>query len=386
MIYLDNAATSFPKPKEVLEEWMDVSENYSANPGRSGHKLALKMDRKIFETRSALTKLIGGENPMNTIFTFNCTQALNMAIKGVAKKGSHVITTSLEHNSVLRPLFYLEKQGIIELTVVEANNLGLLDPEQIEAQIRDNTDMIVTTHVSNLVGTILDIKRIAEIARASEITYIVDIAQSIGHMPIDVGEMGLDIVCFPGHKGLLSPMGTGGMYIREGIELESLFQGGTGSFSSDPEQPELYPDRLESGTENGPGLIAMGKGIEYINSRGIDNIHRHLETLKNLFIEEIIDHPLVKLYGPLDERQAAVVSLNVSGMDSSSLGYILSEEYDIYIRPGLHCAPLAHKSMGTTEIGMARFSFGIFNTEEEVVKAADAVKEIAESRLYGNFY
>lgn len=378
MIYFDNAATTFPKPKVVTDKLLEVVTEYCANPGRSGHKFALRMDREIYEVRDRLTKFVNGTNTMNTIFTFNGTDSLNIAIKGAIKKGMHLITTSMEHNSVLRPLKELERRGIIELTIVKGNQQGIVKPEDIEMAIKPNTGIIVTTHMSNLTGTILDIEKIGQIAANYNIIYIVDAAQSIGVLDIDVQKMNIDILCFPGHKGLLGPMGTGGLYIKEELELDHIKEGGTGSFSSDPLQPSIYPDRLEAGTSNGPGIIALGEGLKFIEEVGLENIREHEESLKDLFIENLLDDSDFKLYGTLDNRQGAVVSLNLKDMDSSELGYILSDDYEIFIRPGLHCAPLAHKSIGTTDFGAARFSFGYFNTESEVLETVRILKEIAK--------
>lgn len=380
MIYLDNGATTFPKPQVVNDKLMEVVTEYAANPGRSGHRYALKMDREIYNAREKLTKFVGGSNEMNTIFTFNCTDSLNIAIKGVCKKGMHVITTSMEHNSVLRPLNKLKTDGIIELTIIEADKLGLIDPEDIKAAIKDNTGLVVTTHMSNMMGAIVDIERIGKMIKDinDDIIYIVDGAQSLGVLDLDVEKMDIDILCFPGHKGLLGPMGTGGLYIKESLSLETIKEGGTGSFSSDPNQPKIYPDALESGTPNGPGIIALAAGIDFINETGREKIHDHEMKLKDLFISELKGTEKVKLYGPLDERQGAVVALNIEGMDSSEVGYILNEDHEIFIRPGLHCAPLAHESLGTTDTGTVRFSFGYFNTEDEIITAANAIKKIAK--------
>lgn len=380
MIYLDNAATTFPKPQSVNDKLMDVVNNYAANPGRSGHDFALKMDREIYHTRDKLTKFVGGSNEMNTIFTYNCTDSLNIAIKGVCKKGMHVITTSMEHNSVLRPLKKLEKDGLIDLTIVYGNEQGIIDPDQIKEAIRDNTGLVVTTQMSNMMGAIVDVRTIGHMIKEvnEDIIYIVDAAQSLGVLDVDVADMKIDILCFPGHKGLLAPMGTGGLYVRDGLVLETIREGGTGSFSSDPNQPTIYPDALESGTPNGPGIIAMGAGIDFINEVGREKIHDHEMKLKDIFIQELRDVDRLRLYGPLDERQGAVVSLNIEGMDSSEVGYALNEDYKIFIRPGLHCAPLAHETLGTTNVGAVRFSFGYFNTEDEVIEAARAIKEIAK--------
>lgn len=379
MTYFDNGATSFPKPDSVYEEIMKAMQEYGANPGRSGHKLALKTNREIYKTRKLLAELFNIEDPLDLIFTFNTTQGLNIGIKGILKPGDHVITTSMEHNSVLRPIKYLESIGV-ENTIVQANDKGMVNPEDIERAIKPNTKLIATTHISNLTGTILDIEKIGEISKAHNIYYLVDAAQSAGIYPIDVVAMNIDILAFPGHKGLLGPQGTGGVYIKKGIEIQSLFQGGTGSDSHSLTHPQLSPDKFESGTLNAPGIIGLGAGIRYILDRGMDNIRKHEETITGLFIEGAKNIQGIKLYGPLDtKQQGAVVSLNIDDMDSSELSYILDEEYDIQVRPGMHCAPLGHKSIGTFESGTVRFSFGPFNTKEEIEYALDSLKTISES-------
>lgn len=378
MIYVDNGATTFPKPKIVTDKIMECSLGYAGNPGRSGHKLAMKMDLEIYETREKICKLINGNEVLNVIFTFNATDSLNLAIKGVLEKGDHVVTTSMEHNSVLRPLNQLRKDGIIDLSIIYADNKGYIEPQKIFDAVTPNTKMIVTTHMSNVFGTIVDIKNIGEFCRDNNILYLVDAAQSIGVLDIDVQDMNIDLLAFPGHKALFGPMGTGGLYIKEGIKVKPLKQGGTGSYSHSIDQPELYPDSLESGTPNGVGIIALGKGIDFINQVGLENIRNHEISLKNHFIDLLKDNDDIILYGTLDDRQGAVVSLNVKNMDSSEVSYILSDEFDIYTRPGFHCAPLAHKSLGTDELGAIRFSFGYFNTIEEVEQCANALKNIIE--------
>ncbi|MBF1294958.1 MAG: aminotransferase class V-fold PLP-dependent enzyme [Parvimonas sp.] len=378
MIYVDNGATTFPKPKIVTDKIMECSLGYAGNPGRSGHKLAMKMDLEIYETREKMCKLINGNEVLNVIFTFNATDSLNLAIKGVLEKGDHVVTTSMEHNSVLRPLNQLRKDGIIDLSIVYADNKGYIEPQKIFDAVTPNTKMIVTTHMSNVFGTIVDIKSIGEFCRDNNILYLVDAAQSIGVLDIDVQDMNINLLAFPGHKALFGPMGTGALYIKEGIKVKPLKQGGTGSYSHSIDQPELYPDSLESGTPNGVGIIALGKGIDFINQVGIENIRNHEISLKNHFIDLLKDNDDIILYGTLDDRQGAVVSLNVKNMDSSEVSYILSDEFDIYTRPGFHCAPLAHKSLGTDELGAIRFSFGYFNTIEEVEQCANALKNIIE--------
>ena len=378
MIYLDNGATTFPKPKVVTDKIMECYLGYAGNPGRSGHKLAMKMDLEIYETREKICKLINGTEVLNVIFTFNATDSLNLAIKGVLEEGDHVITTSMEHNSVLRPLNQLRKEGKIELSIVYADNKGYIDPQKIFEALTPNTKMIVTTHMSNVFGTIVDIKAIGDFCKENNILYLVDASQSIGVLDIDVQEMNIDLLAFPGHKALFGPMGTGALYIKEGIIVKPLKEGGTGSYSHSIDQPDLYPDSLESGTPNGVGIIALGKGIDFINEVGLENIRNHEMSLKNHFIELLKDNEDVILYGTLDDRQGAVVSLNVKDMDSSEISYILSDEFDIYTRPGFHCAPLAHKTMGTEELGAIRFSFGYYNTLEEVEKTVEALLNIIE--------
>lgn len=378
MIYLDNGATTFPKPKVVTDKIMECYLGYAGNPGRSGHKLAMKMDLEIYETREKICKLINGTEVLNVIFTFNATDSLNLAIKGVLEEGDHVITTSMEHNSVLRPLNQLRKEGKIELSIVYADDKGYIDPQKIFEALTPNTKMIVTTHMSNVFGTIVDIKAIGDFCKENNILYLVDASQSIGVLDIDVQEMNIDLLAFPGHKALFGPMGTGALYIKEGIIVKPLKEGGTGSYSHSIDQPDLYPDSLESGTPNGVGIIALGKGIDFINEVGLKNIRNHEMSLKNHFIELLKDNEDVILYGTLDDRQGAVVSLNVKDMDSSEISYILSDEFDIYTRPGFHCAPLAHKTMGTEELGAIRFSFGYYNTLEEIDKTVEALLNIIE--------
>ncbi|MDR7854981.1 aminotransferase class V-fold PLP-dependent enzyme [Tissierella sp.] len=378
MIYFDNAATSFPKPKIVYDEIMNAMVGYGANPGRSGHKLALQASRGVFGTRETISKLFNIKSPMNVVLTFNCTESLNMAIKGVLKPGDHVITTSMEHNSVLRPIVSLEKLGI-KNTIVQGDSFGRINPEDIKNCIRPNTKLIVTTHISNLTGTIMDIGAIGEIAKSHGILYLVDGAQSAGVYNIDVDKMNIDMLAFPGHKGLLGPQGTGGLYIREGIEITETFQGGTGSISHSLVQPDVMPDKFESGTPNAPGIVGLGAGIKHIMKIGIDTIREKEEALTKHFIEEARKIVGVKLYGTLEMgSHAPVVALNVKEADSSEVSYILDEEYNIAVRPGLHCAPLAHKTIGTFEQGVVRFSFGYENTHEEIDFAIKALKDIAK--------
>lgn len=378
MIYLDNAATSFPKPEQVYKAVMDAMRDYGANPGRSGHKLALQAGRVIYETRELLGKLFNIDNPMNIIFTHNATDGINLAIKGLLKPGDHVITTSMEHNSVLRPLKVLEKVGV-KITIVQCNPIGSIDIKDIEESITDDTKLIVTTHASNVTGTIFPIKDIGRLAAQNDIIYMVDAAQTAGVYDIDVKEMGIDILAFPGHKSLLGPQGTGGVYIREGIEITQMKEGGTGSKSDSLVQPDILPDKFESGTPNMPGIAGLGAGIKYILNKGIENIRKHETELTKYFIDELKKIEHVKIYGPCDiKRQAPVVSINIGEEDSSEVSYIFDQVFDIAVRPGLHCAPLAHKTVGNFEQGCIRFSIGPFNTKTDIEKALEAVKKIAE--------
>lgn len=378
MIYFDNAATTFPKPNEVYDSIMTAMKEYGANPGRSGHKLALKAGRGIYETRELIGKLFNVKNPMNIILTFNATESLNIGIKGSLKPGDHVITTSMEHNSVLRPIKYLERYGI-ESTIVKGDSQGRIKASDIEKHIKKNTKLIVNTHVSNLTGTIMPVKEIGEIAKKNGVIYMVDAAQSAGVYDIDVEAMNIDILAFPGHKGLLGPQGTGGLVLRDGLVLEGFMQGGTGSASHSLDQPDIFPDKFESGTANAPGIIGLGAGIRYILDRGIIDIRKHEESLTEHFIKEAEKIDGIILYGPSNvEEQGAVVALNIKDADSSEVAYILDEEYDIAVRPGLHCAPLAHETIGTLEQGVVRFSFGLFNTHEEIDFCIKALKDIAK--------
>lgn len=377
MVYFDNAATSFPKPEIVYDSIMDAMKNYGANPGRSGHKLALKASRGIYEARENLAELLGVKNPMNIILLFNATEALNTAIKGLLKEGDHVITTSMEHNSVLRPLKYLESFGV-ETTIVKANDQGMVEALDIEKSIKDNTKLIATTHISNLTGTILPIEEIAKIANNNNIKYLVDASQSIGIYDIFPEKMGIDLLAFPGHKGLLGPQGTAGLYIKEGLKLETQMHGGTGSASHSLIQPDINPDKFESGTGNAPGIVGLGRGIRYIIERTTKDIREYEENLTRHFIEEAGKIEGIKIYGPSDIKyHAGVVALNIKDADSSEVSYILDEEYDIYVRPGLHCAPLAHETIGTIDQGAVRFSFGIFNNHDEIEYSIKALKDIA---------
>lgn len=377
MIYLDNAATTFPKPESVYAKMDDCMRNYCANPGRSGHKMAMESARVVEETRDIIAKLFNIKNPMDVVYTFNATDSLNLAIKGFLKPGDHVITTTMEHNSVLRPIMELENIGV-EHTFVQADEEGRIDPKDVETAIKDNTKLIAIIHASNVTGTLIDIETIGKIAKNHGITYLVDASQSAGIYDIDVDKLNIDMLAMPGHKGLLGPQGTGVLYVNNKIRLHSQREGGTGSKSEEIIQPDLYPDKYESGTHNTPGIVGLGAGVEFLLETGLDNIRKHEEELSQYMIDEILKIEGVKLYGPKSAKErAAVIAVNIKDLDSGEVTFRLDREFGIATRSGIHCAPLAHKSIGTLKQGAVRFSLGYFTTKEEVEEAIKAIKVIA---------
>ena len=377
MIYLDNAATSFPKPERVYVEMDKCMRQYGANPGRSGHRLALEAGRALYRTRERLCMLFNIDNPMQIVFTSNATESLNLGIKGLLKYGDHVITSSMEHNSVARPLTALKEKGI-DTTFIRCDFRGILDPEDIEKTIKKNTALIVVTHASNVTGTLMPIKDIGAVAKKKGIPFMVDVAQTAGVYDLDVKEMNIDMLAFPGHKGLLGPQGTGGLYINEELDVMQMKEGGTGSNSENLVQPAIAPDRYESGTPNTPGIVGLGEGVGFILDRGTAAVREHEEKLTGMLLEGFGEIDGVKIYGPKNSKlKAGVVSINILDGDSGEISYILDKSYDIATRAGLHCAPLAHRTIGTFEQGTIRFSVGVFNTREDIEAAIKAVEEIA---------
>ncbi|WP_026476769.1 aminotransferase class V-fold PLP-dependent enzyme [Alkaliphilus transvaalensis] len=378
MIYLDNAATTYPKPEEVYNAMMDQMKGFGANPGRSGHKMAIEAGRLIFNTREMIARFFNIDNPMQIIFTANATESLNLAIKGVLKSGDHVITTSMEHNSILRPIKSLEKIGV-ENTIIQCNSEGIVNIEDIKGAIKSNTKMIAMTHASNVTGTIMPVEEVGRIAKESGLYFLLDAAQTAGVYEIDVKKLNIDLLALPGHKGLLGPQGVGILYIREDLDVMHMKEGGTGSKSEELIQPEMLPDRYESGTPNTPGIAGLAKGIEFIQKTGLDQIRQHEEMLTQYFIDELKKIEIVKIYGPKDaKKQAAVVSINIGEEDSSEIAYILDKVFEIAVRPGLHCAPYTHKTIGTFEQGTVRFSIGYFNTKNDIDEAIAAIKNICQ--------
>lgn len=378
-IYFDNAATSWPKPAAVIQGMNEFNESIGSNPGRSGHHRSVEAGRILFNTREILAGLFGINDPLRIVFTSNITHSLNIVLHGMLKQGDNVITSSMEHNSVMRPLRELETQGV-EVTVIKCNQDGTLDPSLIEKNIKSNTKLIVTTHASNVTGTILPVPEIGSIASEHGIPYCVDSAQTAGVVDIDVCKSNIDLLCFTGHKSLFGPMGTGGLYIRKGLEkqIKPLISGGTGSRSEFEIQPDFMPDKYESGTLNAIGISGLYAGTKFINETGIKCIHQKEISLLKRLISGISEIKGIHLYGPAtDTERVAVCSFNIDGFSPSDIAFYLDENYRILTRPGLHCAPSAHYTIGTHPAGTNRISLGYFNTEDEVDIAIKALHEFS---------
>jgi cysteine desulfurase family protein len=379
VLYLDNAASSWPKPDETWQAMEHFMRHIGANPGRSGHRLSIEAGRILMDAREALAELFGTDDPLRLVFTRNATEALNLAICGILRPGDHCITSSMEHNSVMRPLRALERRGV-EVTVVPCSSTGELGPQEIEKAIKTNTKLIVTTHASNVVGTLMPIGAIGKIAREHGVFFCIDAAQTAGAHPIDVKKMPIDLLAFTGHKALYGPQGTGGLYIREGLEadLEPLIRGGTGSRSEFQEQPDFLPDKCESGTPNTVGVAGLGAGVRFILTKGVAQIRAKEQALTRMLIEGLESIPGISVYGCGNaERQVAICSFNIAGLTPSEVTMELDEEYAIMSRPGLHCAPSAHQAIGTFPQGTVRLSAGYFTTEAEIAAALEAVAKIA---------
>lgn len=377
MIYFDNAATTLHKPHEVIEAVVHAMTT-AGNASRGTHTGSLAASRTVYETRKKIADFFHCSRADHVIFTSNSTEALNIAICGTLGKGDHIISTDLEHNSVLRPLYHLEEQGA-SLTFLSANKKGCIDYDDFKSSIKPNTKAIVCTHASNLTGNVLDIERIGRIAKAHNLLFIVDASQSAGCIEINMETMNIDILCFTGHKGLLGPQGTGGLCIHESVEIRPFKHGGSGIHSYEKGQPQAYPARLEAGTLNSHGIAGLCAAINYINTITIPVIAKKEQELLWHFYKGICNIPEIHIYGDFDTKErAAILSLNIEGYDSGTVSDLLSQEYDIATRPGAHCAPRMHQALGTTETGAVRFSFSSFNTMEEVETAIQALKELVE--------
>lgn len=377
MIYLDNAATTMVKPPAVVSAVTHALMSLG-NASRGAHEGALTSNRLIYRTRIKLASFFGAPRSDQIIFTNNSTEALNVAICGTIKKGGHVITTVLEHNSVLRPLYRLREERGTELSFVTADRRGCVDYTDFERLIRPDTKAIVCTHASNLTGNMLDICRIGEIARAHDLLLIVDASQTAGAVPVSLSGSGISILCFTGHKSMMGPQGTGGLIINGDIEVEPFKVGGTGVQSFLTHQPREYPTRLEAGTLNGHGIAGLSAAVDFIEETGIETIHAHETSLARRFYESVIRIPGVRVYGDHSSPdRCPIVTLNIEDIDSALVSDELAYNYDIAVRAGAHCAPLMHEALGTGEQGAVRFSFGYYNTEDDADAAAEAVRRIA---------
>lgn len=377
MIYFDNAATTMRKPEAVVQA-VTQALCHLGNPGRGVHDAALDASRIIFDTRRLLAELFGAEDPKQIAFTANSTESLNIAIKGILSLGDHVITTALEHNSVLRPLYDLEEKGVA-LTIIPSDPQGRIRYEAFEAAIRPNTRAIVCTHGSNLTGNLVDIRRVGRIARDHGLLFVVDASQTAGVFDIDVQDMHIDILCFTGHKGLLGPQGTGGLYVREGITVRPLLSGGSGVQTYSRTHPAQMPTALEAGTLNTHGLAGLRAAVSYLQETGLDAIRRTEQALMWEFYRQVRQIPGITVYGDFSQpERCPIVTLNVRDYDSSEVSDALAIYYGIATRPGAHCAPLMHQALGTVEQGAVRFSFCHYNTMEEINTAVSALRELAQ--------
>lgn len=378
MIYFDNAATSLHKPPQVADAVCSALQTMG-NAGRGAHEASLQSARTIYDTRALLADFFGLGNPSGLAFTSNSTEALNTAIKGTLNPGDHVITTVCEHNSVLRPLYELEEKGLA-LSFVPADKKGRPDYASFEKLIQPNTKAIVCTHASNLTGNLLDIERIGMICKKHQLLFILDASQSAGVFDIDMQKTGIDILCFTGHKSMLGPQGTGGICVREGLQIRPLKSGGSGILTYSKKHPEQMPTALEAGTLNGHGIAGLHAAVEFLKETGLNRIRQKEKSLLQRFYEGIKDLPGLKIYGDLSSfDRCAILSLNIGDYDSSEVADELAQDYGISTRPGAHCAPLMHEALGTVSQGAVRFSFSYFNTEEEIDAAIQALQEMTAS-------
>lgn len=374
MIYFDNAATTLHKPQEVIDAIIKAMTSMG-NAGRGNTSASMEASHIIFDTRENLAKLFNIKDSSRIAFTCNSTEALNIAIKGSLTTGDHVITTMLEHNSVLRPLYEMENKGV-ELSIIQVDKLGNISYDEIQSLIKNNTKSIVCTHGSNLTGNLVDIEKIGKICKEHNLLFIVDVSQTAGVFSIDVEKMNIDILCFTGHKSLLGPQGTGGIFVKEGIEVTPLKSGGTGILTYSKTQPSIMPTHLEAGTLNGHGIAGLNAGIEFINKIGMKKIREKEENLMWRFYNKVKELPHIKIYGDFSKKERCpIVTLNIDNYDSGDIAEELLN-YGVATRAGGHCAPLMHEALETIEQGAVRFSFGYFNTEEEVDEVIKIIKNI----------
>ena len=383
LIYLDSGATTFPKPEEVYVAMDKSFRDFGVNPGRSGYDLCMIAGSMVEETRKLLTKFFnGGTDPNRLIFASNATDALNLAIFGLLKEGDHAITSNIEHNSVLRPLFHLYKYAGVEVDHVPFDGQGFLDPDEFARRFKKNTKLVAINHASNVIGTVQPVQEIGELCRERGITLLVDVAQSAGKIPIDMEKMNIDVVAFTGHKSLMGPMGIGGLYVREGVEIRHTRAGGTGVRSAVPTHLDEYPYRLEYGTPNLPGIAGLNAGVKWVLKEGVSEIHGREIRLVRILRDGLREIEGVTLYCQNNlDNHIGILSFNVEGLEAMDTGTMLDVDYSINSRTGLHCAPLVHKQLGTDKIhGSVRFGLGPFNTAEDIEAAIKAVGEIARIR------
>ena len=385
MIYLDNSATSFPKPDVVYDFMMDFYKNHGVSPGRSGFDAAIETEEVVFNTRKMLADFFNGDDPNRLTFSYNASDTLNMIIQGLVRKGDHVISTNLEHNSVLRPLYHLEMDGTIEVDYMPFDSAGYINPDDIKKAIKDNTRMVVVNHCSNVIGTVQPITEIGKICKEAGVIFVVDASQSAGAIPIDVKEMNIDAVAFTGHKCLMGPTGIGGSYIGKDVPIVGTRFGGTGVRSAVKTHLSEFPYRMECGTLNLLGVAGLNAGLKWVLEQGVDEIHRKEMILWNRLREGISNIEKVTTYCAVDDKnQNPVLSLNMQGFDSGDVGTLLDVDYDIACRTGLQCAPMVHVGLGTDQIhGTVRLSIGPFNTESDIDAAIEALNEIAQIKREG---
>lgn len=382
-VYLDNASTTFPKPKAVSEAMYNFLINIGGNPGRSNHDNALETNRLLLEARESIASFFNFNKMENVIFTSNITSSLNILINGILKKGDHVITSSMEHNSVIRPLYSLKENNIIELDIISADSFGFISPADIENKIKENTKLVVITHASNVFGSIQPIREIGEVCKKHNIFFVIDSAQSAGVLNIDFKDFNLSALAFTGHKSLFGPQGTGGFIIND--DLNSICSpyalGGTGSLSYSLTQPDFLPDKFESGTLNMPGICGLLEGIKFIKNEGLNTIYEKNSYLRSYLLEELHNINNVILYDSIEKADSytSCVSFNIKGLDTSELSYLLDSDYNIKNRSGLHCSPLAHKTIGTYPSGTVRLSISYFNTKDEIDYAISSINNIIKS-------
>jgi cysteine desulfurase family protein len=378
VIYLDNAATTWPKPPAVYDAMDRFARTGAANPGRSGHRMAVEAERLVQDARERVARLLNAASPDRVILTLNATDALNIAMKGLLRAGDHVVTSAIEHNSINRPLAGLEAAGTITVSKVACSPDGTIAPREIDRLVTKATRLIAITHCSNVLGVVQPLDEFCAIAKKRGVAILVDASQTAGVVPIDVRALGADMVAFPGHKGCFGPMGTGALYVRPGLALAAFREGGTGFAAESERHPEEYPYHLEGGTPNAHGLVGLGAGLRFIEETGIDRIRVHERDLAMRLVDALRGHPKITIFsGRAPDRQIGPVSIAIAGVDPSAAGATLDATYGIACRPGLHCAPGAHQFLGTHPQGTVRFSFGFFNTAADVEAAARAVKEIA---------